>query len=220
MAPGAVPVPGPGSGPWPWGPCARRGAVAGGVRGTGPQRADEKRNRCGPAACPSASLPGPGTGGLSRQRSPWSFGVLCAAFLSLLAPPGLLEERTCGRGARFSRQGQSGAVTDSAPCCWKQQTSHMHTHIYAHMHTCAHMPLAVVYPCCRGRLPRITATSWASRSWRTGGWRRAAGRWCRTSSSRTRYGDKALMAVPPPRRPAVTGRCWMRADAAQRCLQN
>lgn len=220
VAPGAVPVPGPGSGPRPWGPCARRGAVAGGVCGTGLQRADEKRNRCSPAAYPSASLPGPSTGGLSRQLSLWSFGVLCAAFLSLLAPPGLLEERACGQEARFGRQGQSGAVTDSALCCWKQQTPRVHTH--THTHARAHMALArtVVYPCLRGRLPRITATRWASRSWRTGDWRRAAGRWCRTSSSRTRYGDKAPMAVPPPSCPTVTGRCWMRADAAQRHLQH
>lgn len=132
VAPGAVPVPGPGSGPRPWGPCARRGAVAGGVCGTGPQRADEKRNRCSPAAHPSAPLPGPSTGGLSRQRSLWSFGVLCAAFLSLLAPPGLLEERACRRGARFGSQGQSRVVTDSAPCCWKQQTPHVHTHTRVH----------------------------------------------------------------------------------------
>lgn len=38
---------------------------------------------------------------------------------------------------------------------------------------------------CR-RPPRTTATSWALRSWRTAGWRPAAGRWCHMSSSRTR----------------------------------
>uniref|UniRef100_A0A803YII1 4-hydroxyphenylpyruvate dioxygenase n=1 Tax=Meleagris gallopavo TaxID=9103 RepID=A0A803YII1_MELGA len=57
--------------------------------------------------------------------------------------------------------------------CWEQpmpsRTSHSHVH-------------AVL--CCRP--PRTTATSWASRSWRTAGWRPAAGRWCHTSSSRTR----------------------------------
>lgn len=36
------------------------------------------------------------------------------------------------------------------------------------------------------RLHPTTATSWASRSWPTGGWRLAAGRWCHMLSSRTR----------------------------------
>ncbi|KAL2298331.1 hypothetical protein Nmel_015325 [Mimus melanotis] len=36
------------------------------------------------------------------------------------------------------------------------------------------------------RLHPTTATSWALRSWRTGGWRLAAGRWCHMWSSRTR----------------------------------
>lgn len=57
--------------------------------------------------------------------------------------------------------------------CWEHPMPPRTPHSHAHAVLCR-------------RLPHTTATSWDSRSWRTAGWRPAAGRWCHTSSSRTR----------------------------------
>lgn len=142
---------------------------------------------CAPALRPRA-LPVPGCTGCGRALEavlPTEFGFFfpnMSPFFPLLAPAG----------------------------CWREAEKlgcSLHTH--THVHT-LRWPFLMGCWCCPGwgeprgnrgppapqlhpgrlsrarRLHPTTATSWGSRSWRTGGWRLAAGRWSHMPSSRTR----------------------------------
>lgn len=147
-----------------------------------------------PACCPAmhqpcarCTLPAPGQRWAQEGSGGLGFFPQCGPFLT---------------SACSSRAVRGKEESSAAPC------AHTHTH------TCDLHRLQQPFPmgswCCPGwgeprgnrgppalqihpewflpvrRLHPTTATSWGSRSWRTGGWRPAAGRWSHTPSSRTR----------------------------------